>query len=452
MTMKKRCPEDPEDIEKLDEFLFQSYGYGIYECCLWVAEEIISICPGYVGSLDRLSPNLRLAPKKQIIEAKKTINRLEKAKANLIDAVFDYYKLYWRLPKKAFDRNSDEYNDWVQFILDGLNLRQAFSYIDSVKDDLNNDLKTSLRDKIWRTCGGQVKPVYKIACIFALVFINDKGPDWKFIFHLLQWFYKNLNGTDYQKEFALPEEEPKKRLKKEFYKIMSNEKRRKDIESRKDACSLPETASHPEINVRFEVPDNYRTLYLDTMKKAILRMEREKKINHFRNQNRIEFKKSRIKILPPNDCLPLVKFPDIIEGSSRKAGAIFRDVLRLEEAAAFLGVSSSDLLEKCEKEFIPYIPPNHRQIMIFDYPNKPLNPIQEKHKKEQTELIDLDGMVTFSRRQLMEWKRGPIKKEPRKAGKIFIDKKPRPKEEPIVIELTEEDVRALKEYFDLRSI
>jgi len=450
MTKSKRFPED---IEKLDEFLFQVYGYGIYECCECVADQIRSIHPRYTCSLDKLSPDLRLRHRAQVIEAKKTIKRLEKPKNNLIDAVFDYYKLYWSLPKKAFDRNSDEYNDWVEFILDGLSLRQAFRYIDSVREGLSNDLKTSLRDEIWRTRGGQVKLVYKVACIFALVFRNNKGPDWDCILYQLQWFYKNLEGTDYQKELALPTEEPKelkKRIKNEYYKIMCNKKRSLDIETQRNKFFSPKTALYPDRGIKFEVPDHCRTLYLDTMKRLISRWEKDKKINRFRNQDRIEFGRSNIKVLPPNDCRPLVRFPDIFEGSSSKPGASIRDVLTLEEAAASLGMSSSDLLEKSGKGLIPHIPPNHRQVIILDFPNKRLTPFQEKCKKEQMELLELDGMITFSRRQLMEWKKAPMEEKAKRAIKKSLDKKSGHAGKPkFTIRLSEKDVLGLKEYLEL---
>jgi len=146
--------------------------------------------------------------------------------------------------------------------------------------------------------------------------------------------------------------------------------------------------------------------------------------------------------LPPNASDSLIKFAE--------NDITFRDVLNIKEAASCLGESPSSLLEKCEKKLIPYRPPNDR--VVPNFLNGPLTSIQEKIKKEALGLLELKKMITFSRRELMGWKRGPIKKKPRKAGKLFIDKKPRPKEEPIVIKLTEEDMRALKKYFDLRSI
>jgi hypothetical protein len=458
MTMRKRYPED---IEKLDEFLFQNYGYGIYECCSCAAGEIVRVHPVYEKGQERvprpgmpplpsLSPDLKLTPREQTILAKKNINRLERAKLNLIDAVFDYYKCYWRLPKEAFDRNSDEYNNWVQFILDGLNLHQVFKYMDSLSEGLNHDLKTSLKDEVWRARGGKIKLVYKIGCIFALAFRND----WPLVFHLLQWFYKNLSDTDYQEELALPpKEEGIKRLRIEFSKIMSNKKRSMSIESRRNGYFPPETASHPERYIRFEVPDNCKALFLDTMKKLDShRRERDKKINLSFGGDRIEFQKSYIRILPHNDCLPLIKFPDIVEGSSRKVGAILHDVLRLEEAATFLGVSSSDLLEQCEKGLVPHMPPNHRQIMIYDFPGKPLSPIQEKYKKEQTELLKLDGTITFSRRRLMEWRRGPLKEKTTTVAKKPLGKKTAHAEESeSTINFTERDVLNLKESVELEE-
>jgi hypothetical protein len=416
MEVKKRYPEK---IEGWDRFLFENYGCGIYEPCYCVAKEIILL-------------SKQKEHKRQIRETEKYISKLKKQKEEKIEEGLGYHKTFWRLKKEVSDSNSDVRKDFIEFMVEWSGLQPHFKYLNSLIDSLQWDLK-DLKDRVWEKRGRQVKTINKIACIFAEV-IKNGGPDWGCIAEFLQWFFKSLENTNYQKIFDFGEQGD---LRNEFYVIMGNEERRKAIENLADSYFLFSIGkSRWEPNVRIEFPKNYRQFFPADWSPAW-----EKRRSFFYPE-RIVFGKNHIRLLPPNDSDSLIKFTE--------NDVTFRDVLNFKEAASFLGESPSSLLEKCKKKLIPYRPPNDRGIVMPNFLNEPLTSIQEKYKKEALELLELEKMITFSRRELMEWKRGPIKKKPRKAGKIFIDKKPRPKEEPIVIELTEEDVRGLKKYFENR--
>ena len=362
---------DPKTVEEWDKFLFSKYGRGLYTFCRALAIIIWDSDPRRLAPSKDLPPSLKKGRAAQYKQIRDIIKGMENLKKRII-------RVFAKEPKASGQFEEGKITEReIEFIKEVYRaVREMFQTVDK---EIDHYKKVLLGKSLWRKKGHPTDTRNKIAFVFAQVIKKENGePNWDVIKSLLVWLWKRIKKATYSAELALKcPVFTVETLRSAHYKFFKNPERKSDIEQRAANYLSPLTAKYGRI---------------------------------------IEFKKGYINMgIGVGDIesrYPTIVFHD---------GKILKGMFNLEEAAAFLNVSSSYLKRMCERGFVQY-----------------------RKSEDEEEMI-------FSRGELLEWKRGPIKKKPRKAGKIFFDKKAGPAEKPITINLTEEDMIALKKYFELRQ-
>lgn len=294
-------------------------------------------------------------------------------------------------------------------------IRKAHPEVEELERKIESDEDTLREKSLWQRKGHPTDTRNKIAAVFAQVIKKENGDrDWVVIHSLILWIWNRITKASYSKELA-------------------------------------------DVNPVF-TPETLKVAHAKIIKNPERRLDIERQVEScfpsfiVRPSDMLKIRKSRMMIKFEKKFItydtigqdqesryPTIIFPD---------GEILKGMFNLKEAAAFLDVPPLFLERLCEKELVPYR--------------------QSEDEEEKT----------FSRTELMEWRREvfgdrPILKrkfaesdneethdrenlELRKAvagPKVAhkLSKKEREPEKTITIHFTKDDSAALQKYGDLRE-